>query len=166
MSRSDQQFSLLTPIFHYNKRANARTTKTNVRAKKRTRARTTECTNERPSPCGSPALLLVVLGLMWVHRGFLYLFFSFCDWRLWFILRWTYVLVPLPQHHVQLTLRDCPSRYSVLLPEPLHDVQRTWQRRKTIIFDTSTPLNYQKLLEGRLDWVSLNQNEINRISQS
>ena len=70
MSRSDQQFSLLTPIFHYNKRANARTTKTNVRAKKRTRARTTERTNERPSPCGSPALQLVVLGLMWVHRGF------------------------------------------------------------------------------------------------
>ena len=159
MSRSDQQFSLLTPIFPYNKRANARTTKTNVRAKN-------ERAHERPSPCGSPALLLAVLGLMWVHRGFLYLFFSFCDWWLWFILRWTYVLVPNPPHHVQLTLRDCPSRYSVLLPEPLHDVQRTWQRRKTIIFDTSTLLNYQKLLEGRLDWMSLNQNEINRISQS
>ena len=82
MSRSDQQFSLLTPIFPYNKRANARTTKTNVRAKKRTRARTTERTNERPSPCGSPALLLVVLGLMWVHRGFLYLFFLF----LWLVI--------------------------------------------------------------------------------
>lgn len=42
MPRSDQQFSLLPPIIPYNKRTNARTTKTNVRAKKRTRARTTE----------------------------------------------------------------------------------------------------------------------------
>ena len=42
MPRSDQKFYLLTPIIPYNKRANTRTTKTNVRAKKRTRARTTE----------------------------------------------------------------------------------------------------------------------------